>query len=168
MSLSKNYQRMAQYNLWMTQKTYDALSMLSDEERKTDRGAFWKSIHSTMNHILWADIRWMKRFTKTDYPIQDGEMGVDLIEDFEELKSEHLKMAHYIINWAEGLDDSSASGDISWVPAWGGDAITKPFWLCITHLFNHQTHHRGQITQMIKPLGLDVGDTDLPLMPTDI
>lgn len=165
MSLAKNYQQMALYNQWMTQKLYAATISLSEEELKKDRSAFFKSIHSTMNHILWGDIRWISRFTGTQYPIKDGEMGVDLFESYSQLQAEHEKMAQHIITWSKTLNDEQVSGDLSWVPAWGGDVITKPFWLCITHLFNHQTHHRGQITQMLKPMGIDVGDTDLPLMP---
>ncbi|ACT60642.1 DinB family protein [Hirschia baltica] len=165
MNLTRNYQQLALYNQWMTTKIYTAIKDLTIEELKKDRGAFFKSIHSTLNHLLWADIRWMNRFTGKTYPIQDGQMGVDLFDDFQTLRDEHFKMAAYIIKWSNTLEENQVSGDLSWKPAWGGDLITKPFWLCITHLFNHQTHHRGQITQMLKPIGIDVGDTDLPLMP---
>ncbi len=165
MSLSKNYQQMAQYNLWMTQKIYDALDEMSDEERKADRKAFWKSIHSTMNHILWADIRWTNRLSQSEYPIEVGQMGVDLFENFEELKAEHFKMAEYIENWVGTLNDEFFNQEISWVPIWGGDPIAIPYYVGMSHMFNHQTHHRGQVTQILNQLGINVGDTDLALMP---
>ncbi len=165
MNLTRNYQQLALYNQWMTTKIYTAIEGLTIEELKKDRGAFFKSIYSTLNHLLWADIRWMSRFTGNTYPFEDSKMGVDLFDDFESLRDEHLKMAEHIIHWSNTLNEDQISQDLTWTRASGGTPVTKPFWLCITHLFNHQTHHRGQITQMLKPIGIDVGDTDLPLMP---
>ncbi len=165
MSLIQTYQQMARYNQWMTNKIYDSASALSDEELKQDRGAFFKSIHSTMNHLMWADIRWTNRIFLKDYPIKSAGMGEDIFDNFQTLKTEHAKMAEYIVDWSLKLTHDQIEGDISWVPPWGGDMIVKPKWLCISQLFNHQTHHRGQVTQMLKEIGIDVGDTDIPLTP---
>src|SRR3954469_7307811 len=50
---------MAQYNAEMNRRLYDAAAQLTDAERKADRGAFWKSIHGTLTHLLWGDTQWM-------------------------------------------------------------------------------------------------------------
>ena len=54
-------QLMAKYNRWQNQSIYSAASTLTDEQRKQDRGAFFKSIHGTLNHLLWGDQTWMNR-----------------------------------------------------------------------------------------------------------
>ena len=63
------YQRLAAYNAWMTDKAYVAADQMSDAERKQDRGAFFKSVHSTLNHILFADRVWMSRFFDKSYKV---------------------------------------------------------------------------------------------------
>jgi len=165
MSLTKNYQQLALYNRWMNTKIYNATLKLSDEELKKDRSAFFRSIHSTMNHIFWADIGWISRFQGKTYPVERGGMGEDIIEDYKTLSIQHMKMADHIVNWTQTLEEEALIADYSWTPAWGGEPITKPFCVLVTHLFNHQTHHRGQVTQMLHPMGIDIGNTDLPLMP---
>src|ERR1035437_9127796 len=91
----KNAQSMAHYNRWMNAKIYSACELLTDEERKADRGAFFKSIHSTLNHLLWTDYMWLDRFTQgtplaKDYP--KAASGTDIYADWEALKSARSAM----------------------------------------------------------------------------
>jgi uncharacterized damage-inducible protein DinB len=57
------YQLMADYNHWMNQKLYAICAEIPDEKRKEDLGAFFQSIHGTLNHLLYGDRAWMGRFT---------------------------------------------------------------------------------------------------------
>ncbi|MEP3278120.1 MAG: DinB family protein [Stappiaceae bacterium] len=159
------YQTLAEYNHWMTEKLYAAADSVPDSVRKEDRGAFFRSIHSTFNHILMGDIAWMQRFTERPYPIAVKGMGVDIFEDYAALQSAHLDMALYIKDWSQTLKSEWLSGQLHWESLADNVPRERPCWLCVSHLFNHQTHHRGQITTLLKQLDVDVGDTDLPFMP---
>lgn len=157
------YQRLASYNQWMTAKTYAAAEGMSDHDRKADRGAFFGSVHSTLNHLLFGDRAWMRRFTGRDYVI--GGMGVDLYDDFDELRAQHLAMADDIVGFADGLSPDWLAEDLNWTSTVDGLTRVRPRWLCVTHLFNHQTHHRGQLSTLLSQAGIDIGVTDLPFMP---
>jgi uncharacterized damage-inducible protein DinB len=157
------YQRMAKYNSWMTEKVYAAAGALSDADRKADRGAFFRSVHSTLNHILFADRAWMRRFTGTPYEIKG--MGVDLYEDFPELKTEHLRMCEDISAFTGQLTADWLAGTLEWTSVTDKTARSRPRWLLVSHMFNHQTHHRGQVSTLLSQAGADIGVTDLPFMP---
>lgn len=159
---------MARYNRWMNDKLYAACERLSDEERKTDRGVFFKSIHSTLNHLLWADTMWLARFTKgtalEKSPPPSG-IGVDLHDDWSALKAARIAKDADIIAWVATLDADWLGSDFNWYSGLTKSTRTKPAWLLVTHMFNHQTHHRGQVTTLLSQYGIDPGDTDLMLLP---
>ena len=157
------FQRLAKYNAWMTGKAYDAAGRLSDAERKADRGAFFKSIHSTLNHLLFADRVWMSRFTETPYEVKG--MGVDLFEDFAELKDAHLEMCGDISRFADQLTPDWLAEIQEWTRSTDMVTRQRPRWVLVTHMFNHQTHHRGQLSTLLTQAGQDIGVTDLPFMP---
>jgi len=164
----KHAQTMADYNRWMNTKLYAACDRLTDEERKADRGAFFRSIHSTLNHLLWGDYMWMGRFTKgtplaKDYP--KGSIGVDLYDNWETLKAARTAMDEDILAWTASLDADWLSRDFSWYSGLTQSTRARPAWLLVAHLFNHQTHHRGQVTTLLSQVGIDPGETDLMLMP---
>ena len=157
------YQRMAAYNAWMTDKAYAAAGRLSDAERKADRGAFFRSVHSTLNHLLFADRAWMGRFTGKSYEIRG--MGVDLYEAFDELKRAHSEMCRDISVFADQLTPEWLAGTLEWTGVTNPVPRSRPRWLLVTHMFNHQTHHRGQLSTLLTQAGQDIGVTDLPFMP---
>jgi uncharacterized damage-inducible protein DinB len=165
--ISKQHaQSMAHYNRWMNAKIYSACDLLTDEERKADRGAFFKSIHSTLNHLLWTDYMWLDRFTQgtplaKDYP--KAASGTDIYADWEALKSARSAMDADIDAWAGTLDDAWLSRDFTWFSGLTKSTRTKPAWFLATHFFNHQTHHRGQVTTLLSQRGIDPGVTDLML-----
>jgi len=159
---------MAQYNQWMNDKVYVACERLTDQERKADSGAFFKSIHSTLNHLLWGDSMWIGRFTQgtslaKEYP--KAPIGTDLYEHWEALKAARIAMDKDILAWADMLDVDWLARDFSWYSGLTKSTRSRPAWLLVTHLFNHQTHHRGQVTTLLSQRGIDPGDTDLMLMP---
>jgi uncharacterized damage-inducible protein DinB len=92
-------------------------------------------------------------------------MGVDLYGDFEELRAARVAMDEDILAWAADLTQAGLREDLSWTSGVDGKTRSRPRWLLASHLFNHQTHHRGQLTTLLSQLGHDVGPTDLPWMP---
>jgi uncharacterized damage-inducible protein DinB len=157
--------RMAHYNRWQNENLYRAADRLSDDERRRERGAFFGSIHATLNHLLWADRMWMSRFA--DVPAPDGGIpqSVSLHGEWEELKRARKDFDGTIIGWAGRLDPEWLAGDLTWYSGAAKKELTKPKWLLVTHLFNHQTHHRGQVHCMLTQAGQKPDATDLPFMP---
>jgi uncharacterized damage-inducible protein DinB len=157
---------MALYNEWQNRSLYAAANRLSDAERRLDRGAFFNSIHSTLNHILWADAMWMSRVSdapRLDVAISDSGHFHD---EWETLKRERGAMDERLIAWADGLDDAWLAEDLRWLPATRPTAMTRPRWQVVAHMFNHQTHHRGQAHAMLTAAGAQPEPTDLVLLET--
>ena len=159
---------MARYNRWMNDKLFAASELLTDEQHKSDRRAFFKSIHLTLNHLMWGDYTWLGRFTK-DTPLEKAypkvAFGTELFPDWQALKSERLNLDADICAWAERIDVAWLERDFSWHSGLTKSTRTKPAWQLVMHFFNHQTHHRGQVTTLLSQYGVDPGDTDLMLMP---
>jgi uncharacterized damage-inducible protein DinB len=158
-------QRMARYNRWQNENLYGVADTLSDAERRRERGAFFGSIHATLNHLLWGDRIWMSRFASTPKPDGGIPQSVSLIADWDELKRERAAFDAVIVDWADRLDQASLDGELTWFSGARKAEVRKPRWLLVTHMFNHQTHHRGQVHCMLTQAGGKPGDTDLPLMP---
>ena len=156
---------MARYNAWQNESLYTAADGLSDEERRRDRGAFFGSIHATFNHLLWGDRIWMHRFGGTPKPSVDAKGAPEQVSDWTELKAQRAAFDATIVAWAEGIDAKWLDGDLTYFSGAAGREFTKPCGLLVTHFFNHQTHHRGQVHCMLTQCGAKPEDTDLPLMP---
>jgi uncharacterized damage-inducible protein DinB len=157
--------RMARYNRWQNDNLYTVADGLSDGERRRDRGAFFGSIHGTLNHLLWADRMWMSRFS--DWPRPGCGIGESptLVPDWSELKRERRAADARLIEWADGLDPDWIKADLTWFSGATGSNVTKPRWQLVMHLFNHQTHHRGQVHAMLTHAGGKPRETDLFIMP---
>lgn len=153
---------MAEYNRWMNEKVYSTSLKLSDSQRKEDRGAFFKSIHSTLNHILWVDMSWMARFQGGDLP--KGSANSDSYSDFEDLTRVRKEYDSKIIDWSTGIRPDWLEAPFRFFSVVYQRELEKPTWVLVDHIFNHQTHHRGQITTLLSQFGLDVGVTDLAWM----
>jgi uncharacterized damage-inducible protein DinB len=153
---------MADYNRWQNGNLYAAADELTDAQRKEARGAFFGSIHGTLNHLLWGDQIWMSRFADTPKPKGGIPESVALFEGWDDLKRERQAFDSVIIDWAATLAPSWLEGDLTWFSGAAGREVTKPKWLLVTHLFNHQTHHRGQVHCMLTQCGVKPGATDLP------
>ncbi|HVJ89590.1 MAG TPA: DinB family protein [Labilithrix sp.] len=159
---------MARYNRWMNDKVYAVANELTDAERKEDRGAFFGSIHRTLNHLLLADRVWLGRFAGTE--LQEGEMGPggirsldqELYADFDELRRERTKTDDDVDAFVATLTDDKLRANLRYRRR--GAVNEFPLWHAVTHLFNHQTHHRGQVTTLLMQAGRDPGVTDLVAM----
>lgn len=159
---------MARYNRWMNEKMYAAADCLPDAVRKADRGAFFRSIHSTFNHLVLGDGMWLGRFThgtpiEKEYP--KTPVGQDLYGTWEELKAARCAMDEDIDIWAKTIRSDWLESDFTWYSGITKSTRTKPAWILVSHFFNHQTHHRAQIGTLLMQEGIDLGATDLALMP---
>jgi uncharacterized damage-inducible protein DinB len=161
---------MARYNRWMNEKVYASAALLGDEECKRDRGAFFKSIHGTLNHLLVADRIWLGRLHGRVPP--DGLLAIgvraldqELFADFTELRAERQRTDQAIDAWATTVTAQSLGQPLCYFS--GGRQREYPLWWVVAHLFNHQTHHRGQITTLLSQAGRDPGSTDLLAMLMD-
>jgi uncharacterized damage-inducible protein DinB len=157
--------RMARYNRWQNQNLFGVADRLSEEERRRERGAFFGSIHKTLSHLLWADQIWMSRLTDVSAPTGGIPESVSLYPEWELLRSDRAALDGRIIGWADGLDEAALAGDLTWHSALAKREVGKPTWLLVTHMFNHQTHHRGQVHCMLTQAGGKPHDTDLAFMP---
>lgn len=154
---------MARYNQWMNGKVYEAAAQLSDAQRKANRGAFFESVHGTLNHLLLGDRSWMQRMHGE--PVTMTSPHEELFSDFEELRAARLAMDQTLLDWAASLEAVEPSRSYSFVSVTYQKTITLPYVAAVMQIFNHQTHHRGQVTTLLTQLGVDVGPTDIPLMP---
>jgi uncharacterized damage-inducible protein DinB len=157
-------QTMAAYNAEMNRRLYGAAGRLSDAERREQRGAFWGSIHGTLTHILWGDRQWMSRFDDWPKPTTAIKQSAGMIEDFAALSAEREKADGDISRWAATVDDAWLAEDLVWFSGAAGREMHAPKGLLVTHFFNHQTHHRGQVHAMLTAAGQETGDTDLFLL----
>jgi uncharacterized damage-inducible protein DinB len=159
---------LARYNRWMNDKLYGLAATLDDEARKRDGGAFFRSIHGTFNHLLIADRIWLARFTGVTVP--DGFMGPsgirsldqELYADFDELKRGRGRTDDELSAFISGLTQERLAAPFVYMRR--GQKHESPLWWAVVHVFNHQTHHRGQITALFTQQGHDPGVTDLVAM----
>jgi uncharacterized damage-inducible protein DinB len=158
-------QRMARYNRWQNENLYRVADALPDAERRRARGAFFGSIHATLNHLLWADRIWMSRLAGTPRPQGGIPESVAQVNDWDALKRERTDFDAVMVDWADRLEAAALAGELTWFSGAANREVCKPRWLLVTHMFNHQTHHRGQVHCMLTQAGGKPGDTDLPLMP---
>jgi uncharacterized damage-inducible protein DinB len=154
---------MARYNAWMNERLYALVASVPDEERRRDRGAFFGSIHATLDHIVYADLAFLSRFTGD--PPEVLPLGVVLHPAFDALRSVRTQLDARILDWCGAVDADWLGAELGYTSKVDGLHRVKPRWLLVTHLFNHQTHHRGQVLTLLSQAGLDVGSTDLPFMP---
>lgn len=155
---------MAAYNSEMNRRFLAAAATLDEAARTAPAGAFWGSIHGTLNHLLWADAMWMARFEGTPLPAVPLAQSGALTAGFPELQAARAAMDRRIEAWAARLDQGALSGRLTWFSGAAQREVTRPMDLLVTHFFNHQTHHRGQVHALLTARGAATGDTDLWLV----
>ncbi len=161
-------QTMARYNTWQNANIYGAAGKLSDGQRKEDRGAFFRSIHGTLNHLLWADQMWMVRFNAPPTPAPTAKNipeGLEQYDSWTELANARKTLDALIEDWAARITPEWLATDLHWFAASAGKDMVTPIPVAVTHFFNHQTHHRGQTHCLITGLHGVPDRTDLPFMP---
>lgn len=154
---------MARYNRWMNERLYALCAGMPDAERKRDRKAFFGSIHGTLNHLLWGDRMWLGRFVgpACTYP----QFGTDMFATFEELAAARAATDRDLLEWAGNVSAEWLARPLTYTGVVDGKTRRLPAAVAAVHLFNHETHHRGQVTTLLKQAGIDPGVTDLPWLP---
>lgn len=147
----KHFQMFADYNRWANARIYDACALLSEEDFRADKGAFFGSAQGTLNHLLVADRIWLKRFTgQGDAPASlDGALH----GDFAALRAAREAEDQRIIAWVDTLTEADLATMITYTPITMPEKITQPLGPVLAHVFNHQTHHRGQVHTILTSLG---------------
>ncbi len=164
---------LARYNRWMNEKLYELAAGLTDEDRKLDWGAFFRSIHGTFNHLLLADRIWLGRFHDGAKPFESLDasgqaipvksLAQELYADFEMLRRERSATDRAILEWVGSLSEARLAAPFHYRSLNGVEQGHPLGWAAL-HFFNHQTHHRGQITTLLHQAGHDPGVTDLLAM----
>jgi len=149
----QQYRVLAAYNKQMNQQFYAACAKLEEAELFRDRQVFFRSIYGTLNHLLLVDRLWLGSFTNN--PLAFSSLDDELYSEFTELSTERERTDDDIMAWVESLTPEQLE-----VPF--NDNLAFPLWLAVTHFFNHQTHHRGQLSAMLSQCGHDYGVTDIP------
>lgn len=160
-------QLMARYNAWQNHWMYTAAGTLSDDARNRDRGLFWDSIKGTLSHLYWGDTVWIARFDGGPGP-QKGLRESMAAHDWPTLMAGRPKLDARIAAWAWSLVPADLEGDLTWYSGALDRQMTMPTAVCVTQLFNHQTHHRGQVHAALTAEGVATTDTDLPFMPDEV
>jgi uncharacterized damage-inducible protein DinB len=168
---------MAAYNTWMNTKVYEASGHLSAAELMLDRKAFFGSIFGTLNHLVAADIAWLKRFAMhpaahtTLDPIRrlptPRALSTLIATDLAQLWQHRQLLDNVIEQWVAEI----SAADLRHVLHYAnmrGDIFERPLNALMMHFFNHQTHHRGQASTLLFQAGQDIGVTDLlTLIPNE-
>jgi uncharacterized damage-inducible protein DinB len=141
-AMKQHFEMFGRYNAWSNRRLFDAAAALPDADYRADRGAFFKSLHGTLNHLLVTDRVWMRRLTGQG-PAPDRS-GAILFQELGPLREAREAEDRRIVGYVEGLDEERLGGVISYRRVSTPEACVQPLAQALAHWFNHQTHHRGQ------------------------
>jgi len=160
---------MAHYNTWQNRQLADIFGQMNEAEVIRDRGAFFGSIFGTVNHLLWGDTIWMSRWCRDiERPTGGIPESPHLTPTLGAWSAERFRLDGRILIWAETLRNIDLRGPLSWYSGALKADVTRPLDLCVVHMFNHQTHHRGQIHAMLTQAGATPPVSDLFAMPEPV
>jgi uncharacterized damage-inducible protein DinB len=166
---------MARYNRWMNAKVYVAAAQMTAADLAADRGAFFGSVLGTLNHLMVADLIWLQRFSALPSsaalaPLRELPAPSALDEmpypDFAMLRERREWLDGTIESWADALDGADLDQILEYANT-RNQRFRKRLGGAVMHFFNHQTHHRGQVTTLLSQAGIDVGETDLRALIPD-
>jgi len=157
--MKQHFAMMAAYNAWCNERIYEVAAQLSEADYHADRGAFFKSVSGTLNHLLAADRIWLRRFTgEGEAP---NRLDPILFENLPDLRSARRREDERIIAYVESLSEAELAGRIRYRSLTKPTEYEQPLAPLLAHFFNHQTHHRGQVHGLLTGFGLDAPVLDL-------
>ncbi len=157
--MHSHFTMMALYNAWANARLYDAAASVDEADYRAARGAFFGSLHGTLNHILVGDRVWLRRFTgEGDAPAR---LDAILFDSLPKLRAAREAEDARIGSYVESLDDAALAGRFSYRTLTGPTDITQPLAPALAHFFNHQTHHRGQAHCLMTQITGDAPSLDL-------
>ncbi|WP_119353702.1 DinB family protein [Azohydromonas sediminis] len=153
---------MARYEAWATRRLLDHVERLSDDAYRRDVGLFFRSVHGTLNHLLVGQCEvWLGRFAHGRSA--RVALNAELETDRARLRARLVEGAAAWVPWLAGVPDERLHGTLDYTTT-QGQPQTTPFAPTLAHVFNHGTHHRGQVTAAITALGHPAPELDLILM----
>jgi uncharacterized damage-inducible protein DinB len=159
MDLRDHLRLMARYNVWAHRRLLAAAEPLSDAAYRASTGLFFGSVHGSLNHLLVSERIWHSRLTGQ----ASGVTALDQIieEDRQRLASALIGFAEGWLDWIDAEDDAALAGDFHYSNL-KGQPFCLPRASVPLHVFNHATHHRGQISTALSQAGLEAPVMDLP------
>jgi len=148
--MKSRYQMFAGYNAWCNERLYAAAAKLSDPDYRADRGAFFKSMHGTLNHLLVGDRIWMRRFTGVGQ--QPPSLDAILYDNFAALQAARRSQDTLISRYIARLSEADLAGTIRYRTIVNPVEIVQTLSPALDHFFNHQTHHRGQAHTLLSSI----------------
>ena len=178
--LKPHFQLMANYNASMNQKICDSIANLPEATLWEDKKAFFGSILGTLNHLMVGDLIWLHRFNNhpsgsgkfkaleqlSGFPIPNA-LAQILYDNKAAFISNRQVLNSIIIQFIEETTENDFSKNLTYINT-KGILFNKPFSMLLQHFFNHQTHHRGQITTLLSQMNIDIGETDLLMLINDV
>jgi uncharacterized damage-inducible protein DinB len=177
MMMLDHLRMLARFNKAMNEKVYGAAQRLPEETIVADKGAFFGSIMGTLNHLLVADISWLKRFREhpAHFPALEPLDSIAWPEWYDaamaptikELDEKRQQLDDMIVAWTDELKKADIEHSLAYRNM-QGKQFCKPFGHLALHLFNHQIHHRGQVTTLLSQQGENVEGTGMLSFVPDI
>ena len=163
MDAHAHFASLARYNVWATARLLKAVEAVAEADYRRDAGLFFKSIHGTLNHLLVGEhALWFRRFSLGESPQKSEGVTLDM-----EMESDRAKLAKALLDgaahWAPliaGWPVERFDGTLDY-NTMNGTPVSLPFAATLAHVFNHGTHHRGQITAVLTALGHPAPELDL-------
>lgn len=164
-----NVSTLAAYNSWQNALLNDTVSVLAEDVWRDDQGLFFKSIFATLNHVLWADRVWLSRLD-ANFPSPGGSIAesVGIHEDWITYAAKRIEMDFALGTFAMTTGQDQLDGEITFTSATLGGEVTRPTAEILQHVFNHQTHHRGQVHAVLTRLGVETWTTDMIALPDEL
>lgn len=173
----QHIQRMASYSQFMNFNLLAAARKLPAGTLMENRGAFFGSILCTLNHVMVADILWLNRFklhvanytaleALASFPVPHA-LDQLLYDNLSDLSVARMKLDNLILEWVPQISQDDLSLGLRYKRV-NGEENSRAFDGLLMHFFNHQTHHRGQVTTLFSQAGVDVGATDLLVLLPEI
>ena len=155
------FQMFAGYNAWANHRLHAACALLNEGDYKAERGAFFGSVHGTLNHLLVTDRMWLARLRGEALPPH----GLDAVifHDLATLREARVHEDAALSAHVASLTDIALAEEFRWTRMADGAVVAQPLWAALAHIFNHQTHHRGQVHGLLSQAGIDPPSLDLPV-----
>ena len=155
------FQMFAGYNAWANHRIHAACALLDEADYLADRGAFFGSIHGALNHLIVTDRMWLARLRGE--PLPPDALDAVVFHDLTTLRAARTHEDAALSDHVAGLTDEALAGVFRWTRKADGATVTQPLWAALAHIFNHQTHHRGQVHGLLSQAGQDPPSLDLPV-----
>jgi len=154
-----NFQLLANFNKWANDKIISSTKELVEVDYKKDRGAYFLSIHGTLNHILIVDRAYISRLKGKEHGLKS--LDLILYENLTELEEARIIEDKGLIDLVNDLTATSLQKKITY-QSFNGTSTTLTVSEILMTLFNHQTHHRGQVHNMLSQAGINPPEIDIP------